>query len=353
MPSALFQRATRRERAQASQQLQSSPMMAVAREIRRATRGTSGRQQVAYMARQVATPEVRAIIEGIERGGSVTRYSRYGDTHPDLDRLFKSLGPLGKVIQNAVGSGRTAFGRDSWDSAVNLIRAFGGEVMTGPDTPERERGLAAAKQMLEEAGYDVTPRGQGRAPRAGESAITQRGDLGRVVRSQQPPDRDEGLLIETHQRVQSDSVYSFAYVQETEQHGTVYVTFLAWTPGRGKRDAPGATYAYYSVPPKKYGRFRQAAQHSAGEAVWDFLRVRGTSSGHQHPYELVGGVPVQSEGVYIPRKATEEGFMRRAIREGPPSRQRLRRSSLPSEQFGDDDNVNRGRPNRGGPNRGR
>lgn len=352
MPSALFQQATRRGRTQASRQLQSTPLMHVAREVRRATRGTSGRQQLAYMARQVASPEARAIIAGIERGGGVTRYSRYGDTHPDLERLFKSLGPLGNVIQNAVSGGRTAFGRDSWESAVNLIRAFGGEVLTGPGTPERERGLAAAKQMLEEAGYDVTPPGQRRGARTDEGAIVRRGDSGSVARGGQPADRGEGLLVETHQRVHSDSVYSYAYVQETEQYGTVYVTFLAWTPGRGKRDAPGATYAYYGVPPTKYTRFRQAAQHSAGEAVWDYLRVRGSSAGHQHSYELVGGVPVQSEGVYIPRKATEEGFMRRVIHEGPPGRRRVRRSSLASEQFGDD-NVNRGRPNRGGPNRGR
>jgi len=99
--------------------------------------------------------------------------------------------------------------------------------------------------------------------------------------------------------------------KKAEKNGTLIVTFKAWEPGMKQSerpDTPGATYAYSNVSEIKYNLFNSMAESSAGEAVWDYLRLRGTLTGHQHGYRLIS-----VSGDYVPRKATARGFRAREM----------------------------------------
>lgn len=205
---------------------------------------------------------------------------------------------------------------------------------------------------------------------------------------------------EVHKTPGSSHVYSYVWVSDehtvledggininpygksTSTTGTLIVTFKEWVPGMKQKDrpnTPGPTYAYASVTRHKYEAF--ASSDSAGEAVWDYLRVRGTVSGHQHAYRLISVT-----GEYIPRMATPFGFQRRneEMLVVTPEDQRIEdddtpwfkatlQSTLPSGpltrfgvpigreshgrksglSWGRISTPNRGTPNRGTPNRGR
>lgn len=164
-----------------------------------------------------------------------------------------------------------------------------------------------------------------------------------------------------YQRPASSNVYSFQYDYVDK---TLYVAYKApiinSDPGavrnvkgvvfgtRGKTvisnrhvprpHLPGFLYAYYGVPPIVFSYLLSAG--SAGKGVWDVLRVRGTIHGTQYPYELVSGsVGPASRGevaVYVPRKATERGFVGRKV---PVMEVRGKKptiymeSGLPDEEF--------------------
>lgn len=99
--------------------------------------------------------------------------------------------------------------------------------------------------------------------------------------------------------------------------------------GRGGR---GARYAYFDVPMRVFERMRRAS--SKGKFVWDELRVRGTVYGHKYRYSLVQGqVSTQKgvQGVYIPRKATAQGFRTRSVADLGTGRRGFQTSTLPSQ----------------------
>lgn len=184
----------------------------------------------------------------------------------------------------------------------------------------------------------------------------------------------------------SSNVYSFTWLEDDPRLafgqkatkirranptdiGTLIVTFKDWAPGYDDRpDKPGATYAYAGVPRVKWEQFIAATSpNTAGVAVWDYLRVRGTISGHQHTYRLLS-----TSGEYVPRKATAKGFQTRYLPGGTDEQIAWRKSTLeagPLTRFGQEiaretplsprewrrrmPNVNPGTPNRGVPNRGR
>jgi hypothetical protein len=185
-------------------------------------------------------------------------------------------------------------------------------------------------------------------------------------------------LMEKMRQVSSSNVWGYYFELEDNPHtGLLYVTFLAESPPGGKRpQAPGSTYVYFDVPTKKYHQFSKASDSSAGKAVWDYLRVRGTVWQHQHRYKFI-----QNQGEYIPRKATQKGFQTR-YQSNPfatkipnevwSSLSRLEKSKNPSiAEYGRKmrrDLLQKaghrrstlaprafltGRPNRGTPNRGR
>ena len=175
------------------------------------------------------------------------------------------------------------------------------------------------------------------------------------------PEEFEQMMAEMRVTPGSTNVYGYFFEHESRTRGILYVTFLGATSSGG-RSGPGQTYAYYDVPVRKYHEFSRATAQSAGGAVWDYLRVRGSVWLHQHNYRLV-----QSHGDYVPRKATQYGFKTRMVarmggdgpyRQGEYSpageranavRRSYTRSTLPERTFA---NPNRGGPNRGAPNRG-
>ena len=140
----------------------------------------------------------------------------------------------------------------------------------------------------------------------------------------------------------SSNVYGYYFEFESRTHGILYVTFLANYRGV-TTEGPGPTYAYYGVTARKYHEFARATDDSAGGAVWDYLRVRGSTWEHQHNYRLI-----QVTGDYIPRKVTRRGFRTRYLPPSPTSSAwEYRRSTLEEQIFPS------GEPDRGEPDRGR
>lgn len=124
----------------------------------------------------------------------------------------------------------------------------------------------------------------------------------------------------------SSNVYSFWWIpdkqnpaKKAKDGGTLYVTFKSWYKGqKGRPDEPGSTYAYSNVSRDRFKEFTDHTNpNTAGWAVWEYLRVRGTRSGHQHPYRLTQGQAKDPDrthgGVYIPRMATAKGFATRTF----------------------------------------
>ncbi|MFG0261019.1 MAG: hypothetical protein ACF788_01315 [Novipirellula sp. JB048] len=143
----------------------------------------------------------------------------------------------------------------------------------------------------------------------------------------------------------SSNVWGYFFERESRRTGIMYVTFLRDVNGK-KTDQPGPTYAYYDVSVTKANEFQRMAATSAGSAVWDYFRIRGTVYGHQHQYRLV-----HASGEYVPRKATPQGWKARAVPNLGVGRRGFRRNTLSPRTFGNG-GPNRGGPDRGGPNRG-
>ncbi len=183
-------------------------------------------------------------------------------------------------------------------------------------------------------------------------------------------DQDWSALRSSEVRVvRSSNVYSYAFELENRESGTLFVTFLDWSPGMKSEDrsGPGATYAYYDFPLSKFNQFSEMAATTAGGAVWEYCRVHHTMHEHQHAYRLI-----QVAGDYVPRKVTARGFKSRTFIApgiGPQTRKRawkqgeshvatrkfFKRSSLANQSFSAETiarNGNRVGPNRGSPNRG-
>jgi hypothetical protein len=328
-----------------------------------AARALSG----AGIQRALRSPQARqSAVRLAEASLSPDRYEQGAETA--VNQFMRSLGPLGKALSAALG-GRTALRSPSQvESAIALIRALGGDVIVrDPQSPHYKRGLRAARQLLEELDRlpEPTP-APAMPPPAGPPRIPAAapGDewpeehdiqlLGRGA-AQHAPDW-EALQRKEIKTPGSSNVYSFIYEPETDSVGILYVTFRLWHPGmKGPRpNQPGPTYAYYDVPLRKYKTFERRAKESAGKAVWDYLRVRGSKWDHRHPYRLVQGAQVPLGGVYVPRKATKLGFRRRSLPAIGVGRRSFIRSTLPEDirALPNRATPNRARPNRGTPNRG-
>lgn len=274
--------------------------------------------------------------------------------------VLRGLGPLGQLISNMIAGPRREITRDSEaEAAAQILRQLR---RLSPD-----RRLAVADALLQE---EV---GRGAAPPAPPVVAPQSQPSGGAPRKPGAPvdaapeeeryddvkvlGRDAFYDEEDIQRVVSkeirtpgsSNVYSFSFEREAPRTGILYVTFKAWTPGRGKSNGPGPTYAYYDVPVKVYQAFLADSRSSAGQAVWDYLRVRGTVHDHRYQYRAVAGTLMQGGGVYVPRKATAKGFKKRSINEVGVGRRASRQSTLPEQNF----LPNRARPSRGAPDRGR
>ncbi|MFM9961457.1 MAG: hypothetical protein ACKV2Q_09540, partial [Planctomycetaceae bacterium] len=334
--SKLFQIAAQAAQRLAVREFNRTPIGKILRSSRRIATGRRGSERrMSTLLRQLSSPEARRLLDELERVGPI----KYGKQHerPDvLVRFLRLLGPLGDAIRRVIGAGSDA---KSWssqqvESAKDVVRAFGSEVLTRPGEAGYERGIEAARQALSEVAEPPPfqppiqrsrfPIPEGR-PTIGETGKSQRTlDAEEALEQllgggQETEDEDtdeettiqtlgrgmgydaedDAALISREIRVESSNVYSFVFERESHRSGILYVTFLAWTPGSKHRSGPGPTYAYYDVPLRKYHEFEQAATtNSAGGAVWDYLRVRGSVYQHQHQYRIVAGVLMQEGGQY-------------------------------------------------------
>ena len=243
-------------------------------------------------------------------------------------------------------------------------------VAEGRMTEDQADALQQVKEMLA-LRKQAKPLRAEEQQKAVEEALTDIKVLGRGYMGYDPAAAAR-LMQQVVRTPGSSNVYSFVYQPEEgeqarfkgfglqKEAGILYVTFKLWAPGmssKSRPDVPGPTYAYYNVPHQKYTLFVSQIATSgkgAGEAIWDYLRHRGSRYGHQHPYRLVsgalvphGGTMIQAGGTYVPRKATAWGYRKRHLPAWGVGKRGSARSQLPERPWSA--TPNRGTPNTGAP----
>jgi hypothetical protein len=231
---------------------------------------------------------------------------------------------------------------------ANLAASFVRARMYGATEESAARGIAS----------EVGPFDDGEPPKPPKKTEDDEPDesIEFLGRGEQYDEESWERFVSNMRHVDSSNVYAYGFRAETPRMGILYVTYLDYVPaslgGSGERSGPGPTYAYYDIPLAKYRAFESMAESSAGSAVWDYCRVRGSKFEHQHRYQIV-----QVNGNYVPRKATAKGYKRRSVAALGMGGNRggFRGQQLPEEtrKFRRQQPVRRGEPNRGRPNRGR
>jgi hypothetical protein len=384
MREQLYRKSSREMQAQAESSFKKSGFAELARDLRRMkseARKEAIRMRSAYKSGRSLQPErVFKALTGSsvlsELMRDVQRYGK-GGLKPLIQGLISTLGPEGKLLDALIGytPGKTAGTSKLLSSAIELLRAFGYEVLPPPEEAlsekDKRRADEAAKRWLEQDEKKRKPtRKRKKQPRKG-----QRTDPPEELPEQRrmPPGRStEPVTIEDSARRKrrfpanhpiitgkftrtpnSTNVYEFAYdIEEWD----LFVRFMNDSGG------PGPLYRYSSVTPEQYlgmYRFRNQGDRtgtgrsfsSPGTFVWGQLRIRGTVAGHQKDYQLVS----TTDGS-VPRKATltpqGEAFVPRGPMKG--ERGEVLRGNKPFQLVRG--TPNRGQangPNRGTPNRGR
>jgi hypothetical protein len=191
--------------------------------------------------------------------------------------------------------------------AMNLIRAFGGEVLPGKGKEwatiaDVERGLAAAIKTLEKYGFAVSG-SSGPPKRAPAETLGDRKTVDVEMGYRKGTSRvraDHPMITgEMVRATGSTNVYEFGY---DLPNGILYVRFQ--TPHeKNAKGSAGSLYQYSGVTPEEFlGLYRVKDMGNGsgpGAWVWDVLRVRGSLHGHNKDYKLVGIM-----NNYVPRKAT-------------------------------------------------
>lgn len=325
----------------------------------------SGGTSYKRMKKAIKDKRVDWIIEQVAGAGGPTKYSqKSGQSKSALDDLYDALGPFGDVLRGLFGSGAggSTDVEDQYNTAVEVIRAFGGEVLTKKGQRGYARGVEAALELLRDAGL-FAERDDVIIPTEIEPSTG--GSIS------EPPLPGESPLSREIRTPTSSNVYSFQYDYSSS---TMYVRYVAPVlnpatttnaKGRGgmpsikgkagktvigsNRNAPGALYAYYDVPVRVFKRLQNAS--SAGKSVWDNLRVRGSVWGHKFRYGLIQGAVVPGQdgriSTYVSRRATRKGFKSRAVAEVGSGKRRFQTSGLPERSFPDRAQPNRGEPDRG------
>jgi len=282
-----------------------------------------------------------------EMAGMVQRYATAGGGAL-LQAFFAEMGIGGQFLSSLLSAKPGKTGEPSVDRLISLVEALGFPVLR-PGAKRTPEQLEAMAEELRIHGYTTFRPGQGpvswlKQPRGGEAVGTGRRPEPetRIGGERFPPDHP----IVTGQMVpspQSSNVHSFGY--DSDQ-AALYVRFKRGQlkGSRARPSGPGSLYRYEAVQPREFVSMLDT--NSKGEWVWDHLRIRGTESGHQKDYALVGIM----RG-YVPRKATvrptpqglAEWYEPRTVF-GMGGMEY--RSKLPGEW------VDRGTPDRGTPNRG-
>lgn len=252
------------------------------------------------------------------RSGQPTRYSsrRPSTGKTGINWLWNAVlskfGDLGSIIDSMLRPNGQQLAPDvskEIEAAQNLLQAFGYDVSKPEQVPEIVRELVAEKDVPKE----VQPKKMLVDTRRKENAL-----------EEEPEQQDSGKpLVEGMIPVTSSNVHSIGF--EWPEHGTVGNLLVRFLGGDSKhRAGPGPLYRYFDVDHSVFNAFKRA--QSKGGFVWSDLRIRGTISGHQYPYELAGTGPDD----YIPRQAglkrgmKGEFFLKRTFQG--------RRSSLPEQQ---------------------
>jgi hypothetical protein len=297
----------------------------------------------------------------------IQRYAKH--TKADVpERFFEALGPAGQLLRamilpKARPSPRTANVDSMIESAINLLQAFGFEVLSKKATgKDLNRQVSAAREMLEGLGYKVIPPEQAaEEPSVRETfpfGIPKKTKAGKERRTVMlPTDSRQRTFPADHPIVtgrmvtdfSSSNVYGFSYDVE---NWYLYVRYKA-SGDKGSKTLSGAgsLYRYSQVSPKIFLAMLKAP--SKGTFIWDNIRERGTVSGHKYPYELYG-----IAAGYVPRQARltarGEEYVPRTIRllgSGRTAKSQLGRELVRPLSFVNRGSANRG--NKGTPSRGR
>jgi hypothetical protein len=379
----LFDLATQAGRRSASRQLTGSGSL-----LGRA--GAAARSYAGTVANLWRGPKQDALktVKGLARKVSPPSY---GAAPPVVPGLAEQMAGRRSAYQPATEElraltadilGRTSIGEQEAEDLAGRVLALLRHAKSDPVVaPDQRRALEDILVWLEHRFQRPPVQPPAGAPAAGEAEddidVFGRADIGAWTDDQVKASMKGEIMTPG-----SSNVYSFFWVPDAPMgrsaaggtNGTLFVTFKMWHPEMSKKrggsggerpNSAGPTYAYSNVPLRKYQTFEQAAEGSAGGAVWDYLRVRGTKYGHQHPYRLSAGVTVPGGGEYVPRKAVAAGLRKRTL-VNPRSGQRVR-SQLDEELGGNganysyaqwreiarQRNVDRGGADRGAPDRGR
>jgi hypothetical protein len=202
---------------------------------------------------------------------------------------------------------------------AEFLKSVGGMFTTKP-VSEREimRATELARALIE--------KGDDRATRGWDSDAPTRADLlTRRQLGEEVRESEQTILTPA-----SSNVYSFAYQPESRTRGVLYITYRhgkATSKAERKNscngevykvgikpNVAGPTYAYYDVPMTVYNRLKAA--QSKGAEIWQSLRICGSVYSHQYRYTLVEGAQIgpNFNDVYVPRRATQTGFKKRAVR---------------------------------------
>lgn len=353
----LFTRASRRIRESAKQAFQRSDFGRVLREF-----------EVANQKPAAGPRDLGRVIRAYQRGGSrrlieelascdagrlardLERYARSSKLGKKVvGQVLDALGPAGQILKalsEVSGPGGKPSSRErSLAAATKVLKAFGREVLDLDKPEEALETIRVALNELEARGHaipadlarattlDAMPTSEPELPAPDRSTV----DIPLGDGSTRRFKRDHPIVTGKFVSCTSSNVHSYAYEYTS---WTLYVRFLG---GEGEhRHGPGPLYQYSHVRPALFLTLLNAG--SKGDWVWDHLRIRGTVSGHQHDYRLVG-----ISGGYVPRKATYtpagEWFIPRRVRTDKGHYLTSSRPSAPARGV-----PNRGRPKP--PNRG-
>lgn len=299
--------------------------------------------------------------------GQIQRYAKgkgAGGLGAVFGEFLTALGPVGNMIK-ALASKPSR--KADIQAATELLQKAGYTVTPAKGAPYEAFGVEAVLGYLEQLGFQIVP--PGAAPKEPEAKGALPFGISRTLASGEPRKSvdvpggfgvassrfrvDHPAVTGEEVRPRSANVYGYQYDMEA---AILYVRFKVRTGEQGRGTGAGSLYAYYDVTPIEFRKFHQRAKGSAGEAVWDYLRRRGSAVEHQKDYRLVGIMPAFVSGqlfeAYVPRKATYVGAkpMWQRRKQVYLGRGRWTQSQLPSEEVAAW--ATRGEPNRGEPNRG-
>lgn len=337
-----------------------------------------------YVAGNRSKWSVEREIQDFEKNIAQQRLNQYGDTARNTPSSVKrqaqsivsKLGKFGSLMQGLLGNRKAGYNRQELAAISNMMDIT--DLVEKSNSPiEFTTSVDAAMNSLEDHGWSIEDAMQtqsiaGAKIRGGRPASTKEpsgSEYQDALDKMQSGEQQAPRFSPLKRTPQSSNVYSFQFDYLT---GTLYVRFqapninplavtnytsqggmkaMAGELGKtvmGKSGKAGALYAYYNVPIKTFRRIEKAG--SAGKAVWNDLRERGSAYGHQFKYGLVESTMVPGEkgemAHYVPRKATASGFRSRSVARPGLGRRQYVSSTLPQRMY-----PNRGRPDP--PNRGR